>query len=452
MRNDHGNRPAPGTFEHDAKKWEEEAKAHEQQKAASHGGGPRLINGGGGDQESRPPFSIDFSLARQITGDLRPRAGLDRILGDFLARKKLSILAGSGGVSKSTFVAGLMMQCTGGAIALGLPVHLRNKRRGTNFYNVSLLALEDDQDTVDRSLRAAMDQHKTAPRGGFWAMGKETFKEMCGGQRMRPLLIEPVTGAVSVNEAVIKALRIMIARLEIDVLVLDPMKDVYGGMAMGNEAMNVLYEALADLAITENISLLCVVHTRKPSGAVRTSQDQHDIKHGSEAPDTARAVINLNAVSAKEKTEDLQIDPGRNIVKASVTKSNIGPKNSTYYEVITRSVQCANGDNDRTGVAIYFDAPTGQIQLQQVWPYIREAVESEFVFYARKARSSDHGTPLVAVIKDALEDANLPASKAPKVYDDLIEKRWIGSASEENPRAKNPRAVDRAKVGENAPE
>ena len=400
----------------------------------------------------QPDSSVGFDVSdlKHVTADLVPKRAISRILGQIAARGYLTLIGGPGGVTKSTFAGGLSLAAAGAKVDLGHPVDLTDPKRGADGFNVTILALEDGQDHVDRCMRALMDRHGP-PRAKLHAIGKDTFKVMAGGRGVQLLAFEPETRTVVVSPQAFGALREMLLALDTDMLVIDPMKNVYGGIQMTNEAMNVLYEAFSELAVELDIAIVCVAHTRKPSAATRSEQDQHDIKFGTESVDTARAVLNLNEVGLQQKT-DWRIEPHRTIVKASVTKTNIGPKRSTHYEVVVQQVQCADGNVEQVPAVIRFDPPKidGHSD-KKAWPHIRAKLEAEFVYGSIKAKD-ENGQTIAATIRSGYEKAGMPKPKVTAALQRMTDEGWIVVVSEINPEGQNKHKVQRAKIGPTPPE
>ena len=76
------------------------------------------------------------------------------------------------------------------------------------------------------------------------------------------------TRSVEVNPSSLDVLRQIIVGKKIDVLIMDPMKNLYGGMWSSNEAVNVIYDSLGALAVELNIAIVCCAHTRKTIGNI----------------------------------------------------------------------------------------------------------------------------------------------------------------------------------------
>ncbi len=296
-------------------------------------------------------IKLDLSHALATTGDMIPAHSIDRIMSDRIARGYITLVAGSGGVGKSTYLATTALACACGRGLLGEPIHQTKQQVP---FIVAYFNLEDSQVAVDRMFRATMDRY-SPPGAEFYIWGKDKLREIFG-TRLSLLTVEDNTREAVPNDDGFDALETLIKTLGIDVLVLDPVKDIYGGTQMTNEAMNVLYEALSMMAVKLNIAVVCCAHTRKPNGIGRGAQDQHDIKFGSEAVDTARCVVSMNEVTKSDK-EKWEVEPFRKIIKATTSKTNIGKFGSTYYELIVTDVLCADGEVEEVAVPIEYRPP-----------------------------------------------------------------------------------------------
>ncbi len=371
--------------------------------------------------EERQEIKVNADLIPTIGHNTKAKRAIHRVLGHIIAKGFLTLSAGQGGVGKSAWSAGACIDITkGGGNCLGIPV---NKIFQSDF-NVLYVNLEDGQDFVDRTFQAVIQRHGSPKNNRLFAMGKDTLSKVISGGKLRLLAVDPSTHEAVLNEPVWAALRQLIKELMIDVLWLDPMKDIYGGVSMGNEAMNVLYSAFSDLAVEMDIAVVAVAHTRKPSGTSRGDQDQHDVKHGTEAVDTSRCVLNKNAVGQTQKA-DWGVEAHRNIVKCSVTKSNIGPKRNSHYELVIERVTCADGNEEDVVVPIPFQPPATGRAMEAIWPDIRQAVTNNFVKAASNAATDENGIAIRDVMERALANAGKPPAMRNSVLKEMIDAGWL---------------------------
>ena len=120
------------------------------------------------------------------------------------------------------------------------------------------------------------------------------------------------------------------------------------------------------------------------------------------------------------------VDPVRNIIKAGVTKSNIGPKRSTYYELIVESVICADGNPEDVVVPIPFHPPRLDANTaHQIWPKVKNQVTNEFIKAHPNAKTDHNGTNIKEVVSDALERAGKPANQGKDIIKSMFDNGWL---------------------------
>ena len=204
------------------------------------------------DPSAPKKIVVNLDAIKPVDRDMVPEKAVERILSERIARDFVTVVAGSGGVGKTSWlIATILTMSTGGALLADLP----HSSGGEARHRVLYANLEDGQAMVDRLLRAAMDHHKRQgkplnPRALF-ALGRDSFSAAVGG-KMNFLVMDHETRSVEVNPSSLDVLRQIIVGKKIDVLIMDPMKNLYGGMQMSNEAVNVIYDSLAALAVELN--------------------------------------------------------------------------------------------------------------------------------------------------------------------------------------------------------
>lgn len=359
----------------------------------------------------------------------QPKA-IDRLLSDRIARDFVTLVAGSGGSGKSGWLVSTALALANGGGYLGDEVDLTSPGSGTGF-KVLYVNLEDGQDMVNRSFMAAMDEHEGVKADDrLAALGRDTFAKAIGDDRLRLLITNEKTKEVEIDKGTMDALRKFLS--DFDVVIFDPAKNLYGGTAMGNEAMNVLYDALADLAVSLHIAVVVCAHTRKPSGAQRQAQDQHDVKHGSEAVDTARCVLNLNRLDKKAK-EEIGFDPDKVIVAVSTSKTNIGRERITFTEIVTVDVDCEAGRTETVAVHKAIKPPAAAERDIAAWAVVKPRLEQEFVFGKIRANTNEWCVSFGDVLKDVQERGGVSVGKPTEVRDRWLRKGWIEIVEDDNP-------------------
>ncbi len=405
------------------------------------------------EAEEEGPIKVDLSHTCYVNADMMKTIKPIRYLvGTILARGYLTVFAGGGGIGKSTAVSSIAMQAAGVSVGLPYLPHATDPKAEGGVFRVVYINTEDGIDHVKRQF-AALALRFGMPKIDIAAFGKDTLRLTMQG-RHGLVIIDPATGVVTQNERAVVALGELVRDLGCDILIVDPLKDVSGGVPMRNEVITVLMEAFADMAVDLDIAVGIVAHTRKPSGTARGKQDQHDIKFGSEIVDTARVVLNCNGVDDETK-ERWGVNTRRNVVEMGITKTNIGPKRTDYYEVeLVKVVTQEDGLVVDIPVAVPFKPPSTAAKpntLAKVWPHIRAVLASEaFVKSAPNASASEGTTTLTAVIEAALKAEKLPMKQAAGLRKEMEAAGWIDSISTKVPGTKDK--VGRAVLGPNAPE
>ncbi len=395
-------------------------------------------------QTGGEPFNVDLSLFKPVTGDMVPERAISRVMSHRIAKEFMTLVAGGGGVGKSTYMITAALDIAqGGGKGLGEPIHCTANLDG---YKVLYVNLEDGQIMVDRMVRASMDEHGHSRTDNLVAMGRDTFRQALGGRDLNILTQDSGTRIVAVNPHAEQALKNIITGLGIEVLILDPMKNLYHGVPMTNEATNVLYDMFARICVDCFIAVVCGVHTRKPSGSNRGDQDQHDIKHGTEIVDTARCAISMNKIS-RTKLQEWGVDPHRNIVKAATTKSNIGPSNVTHYEITLREVLCADGNTEIVGTAKEYKPPQTAGVADIIWEDVRHRLITEWV----ADYSGSKKPTLKSIVEDALKKHGMPVGGANKISNQMKGEGWITTVNEKRPNSENRTRIKRSIVGPNDP-
>lgn len=90
---------------------------------------------------------VDIKLLPDMKSSDVPSRGIERVVGNIIAKGYVTVLAGAGGASKSTLLLGMAMGITTGTSTVGPTV----PEAATVLY----CQLEDDHATVERAVRAA---------------------------------------------------------------------------------------------------------------------------------------------------------------------------------------------------------------------------------------------------------------------------------------------------------
>lgn len=373
----------------------------------------------------------------------KPARGIERVVGSIVAKGVMTIVAGGGGTSKSTLLASISLGIASGNTLVGQKV-LRPMR-------VLHLGLEDDQDMNERMFRAASQRHDvTTLCKTLCVLGEDLLRKALSWHKATLELIttERNSKKLIINDELSSRLYALIQGVEAEVVVIDPLAVLYGGVQMSNEAMNLLARHLKKMAQDLNVALLVASHTRKPAGYGR-NQDQHDVKFGSELVDTARCVVNVMPLSEVQKTSWRSLIPESELADvrlAIVTKTNIGRGGERFYfRVSGEVVQCADGRSETVGVIEAWQKPTMVQEADPaIWPSIKKRLEQDFVFAAPSSRAE----PKLASLIEEIGDKH----HGKRVAEAMMKLGWVAISEEKNPNSSSKSKVQRAVVGPNAPD
>ncbi len=277
---------------------------------------------------------------------LKPKRAIPRLVGNFLAKGKLSILGGVGGVSKSTLTIHLGNCIASGRPFMGMPIHEPCKPL--------LLCLEDSQDDVDRMYRADIEQHEYREsefqHGNMdrrpIILGMDTVKRVLNISAFQALRLE--NGNAQIDPDLIRKMRLLVSAENIGFMSIDPLASLYGGATVDNAASNALARCLAELAMEQQISIAALSHLTKASHTQK--QGTQSIKFGGEITDTSRSTAIVQSADGNEMNDLSCINDAEDVktaVKFTVTKSNMGRTGETFfYSVKVRGVYCTEDERD----------------------------------------------------------------------------------------------------------
>jgi RecA-family ATPase len=380
---------------------------------------------------------LDTTCLRAWKPSLVPQRGIARVLGNIAAKGFLTTVAAAGGTSKSTLVAHMALGLATGRKLVGPDIPAPAK--------CVVLGLEDDQDFIERSYTGAAQRHGIVDadmQRDLMLVGKETYRQMmklADGEGAELVVLDPTTRGPVLRMEAMKRLEALLAHTAADMLVVDPLAVIYGGVQMTNETMNLLFRSLSDLAQKTSTSIMLVSHTRKQATPSR-AQGADDVKHGGELVDTSRCVVVVRKLT-KEERESLQaMAPGdyRDVRVAVVEKTNIGRSGERfYYRIETEKVLCQDGTTETVPVLVEFALPKPvSAATPQIFNSIEDDLRDKFVARAPNAAG--------ARIKDILEATGPCDWKA--VLDDMVAKGWVKVVQEVNPDSKSKHPVNRVVV------
>jgi hypothetical protein len=206
------------------------------------------------------------------------------LYGKHLLLGTVSAIAASGGTGKSTKTISEALAMTSGKPLLGeaVPRPLR----------VLLINLEDDRNTMDKRIAAAMRLHNMTKTD----IGDRLFV-IAKGERKLKLARTGKSGQLEYNDRDIAWLVSYLIKHKIDVLSVDPLIMTHGANENDNEKMREVVEIYNDIASQANCAISLQHHTRKGNGGETTV----DSARGAGAlVDACRSVRILETMSKKE--------------------------------------------------------------------------------------------------------------------------------------------------------
>ncbi|MEQ1610493.1 MAG: bifunctional DNA primase/polymerase [Hyphomonadaceae bacterium] len=302
----------------------------------------------GQPQTSRPdPLPVPSQWAGVDPSTIPLRQWL---LGHLYCRGNLSVTVSPGGIGKTSLTIVEAVQ-----LATGRKLHDESLPRGAA--RVWHINGEDPKDELDRRYAATCRQYVVHPRelGGrlFVNSGVETPLRLAGLS---------VKGQGEVDEAAFAHLEEHIKANQIDVLIIDPFVSSHGLPESDNTMIDRYVKRLARAAITCNMAIMLVHHTRK--GAPGQEHDADSARGASALVNGARIVRVLNPMTKDEAAQaNIREELRRLYFRASRDKQNLAPpdEDRNWYRMV--GVNLGNGtppahaDADEVGVATEWEWP-----------------------------------------------------------------------------------------------
>jgi len=258
----------------------------------------------------------------------------------YLLRGSVTVVAGTGGVGKST-------------VGLGWAVSLVLHKAWSSFRPVApcivvVFNVEDDAGEQQRRLSATLRQFSATPHdlhGRLHRVGPvdvgTLFARDSGTGKLRS------TAALDQLAAYLEAVRP-------DVLELDPMVALHDGDEIDNTVIRAFMAALRALAVRFNLAVVLFHHVRKGSAAA--AGDADSIRGGSDIVGAARATFTLTTMT-KDEAEGFGIDEAtrRDYFRLDGAKVNYSrPERAEWFR--RAAYDLANGE--QVAAAVPWDAPS----------------------------------------------------------------------------------------------
>jgi hypothetical protein len=285
------------------------------------------------------------------------------IVEGLLLERAVTILAGKGGVGKSTM-------CWHIAAALALGVSFGHWPAPTSPRKVLILSGEDDVDEIERRIIAAcqvMGVDRSALKPNLMVWNNTTIRMLQNDQN---------TGKVSPLKLYAQVHKLA-RELDLGCVIIDPLIKVSQGFKeSGNEDMEQVITHLANLAIDLRMSVLVCDHFSKGG----LSSDQGAVRGASSKVDAARLAITLAPMSQSDVDKYKPPGQANSYVQVTDAKSNYSAKVGTvWYRMIP--VAIGNGES-RVGLRreqLFDKKQLPDVISEDVWhayaPQIIEMIE-----------------------------------------------------------------------------
>jgi AAA domain len=245
--------------------------------------------------------------------------------GNDLKRGSVSMLVAPGGRAKSTWLLTCALSCASGRPLLGAHVYGGPLR-------VLYLSAEDSTDEIALRLRAAMQHHglSDADVPGLNVIGAESWG--------LPLL--SAASSTAIDQRGWGALNAELDAIELDVLMLDPLINLMGGVdSNDNSAAALLMGQLVTLAAKRNVAVIIAHHAAK--GRDPTSAES--AMGAASFVSLSRIVLNIEPLAEKDAGL-LGLPPweAKSVFRVLGTKLNFSPLNTDDRWYRTSSVEIQN--------------------------------------------------------------------------------------------------------------
>jgi hypothetical protein len=274
--------------------------------------------------------------------DIRPRPW---VLGYWLMRGAVTLLAAPGGTGKTALLTGMILSCATGRDLVGAQP-LRTLR-------VAMLGLEEGREEMSRRFAAAM-MHFDLTQADIG----NRILYLDGKEHAFSAAFMDQSGQVSIGPDM-EALNMSLLGEQLDVLFVDPLALAHSAPENDNTAMAAVLSYFSAVADASNVAVCLLHHTRK--GAI--AGDPDSIRGAGALVNHARIALGLAPMSEDEaQVFNLTSDERRRLVRLDDLKMNYASKASDARWVKLESVKLGNvrddypyGDNVQ--VATVWDAP-----------------------------------------------------------------------------------------------
>lgn len=332
--------------------------------------------------------------------------------GTDLVRGAVSLLVAPGGKGKSTWLIHLALACATGRNMLGAHVFGGPLR-------VLYINAEDSTDELNRRIVAARHHH-SIPKSDLKHL------QLLGADRANLTLLEAVKGVSQLAPQGWLSLEQLIIKYSPDVLIIDPMVAITGGVTLNdNAAAALMMKQFVRLATVYRLGFMIAHHASK--GRDATSQ---------ESAMGAASLVNLSRVGLNIETLDeknavkigVAPEEARNYFRVIGTKQNLSPPSGDDRWFRLSSVTLNNAEppvyleGDKVAVIDkYIPTSFGSALQPNVLATILDAVRSANPPLAPSRRSrSDRADAAIAKVMSDCSGRQVSDTTAQTVIDELL--------------------------------
>jgi hypothetical protein len=299
------------------------------------------------------PTSTLFTPLRRFAANelpLRPW-----VVPGFACRARVTMLAGPGGVAKSTYTLMLAVAVAAGRDDIcGFVVPTRQK--------VAVWNQEDDLEEMQRRLAAVMQAFDVAWSDIETDTGEPMLYLNSGVDQPLMLALRTQEGSIVRSRQVMQAAA-EIKAAGIGLVVLDPLVELHQAVENDNVQMRAVMATVRDIAVHGDCAVLLATHTRKPPGASSDgfAGDMDAARGASSQSGVIRVGATLFSASPKDAKAWRMQGNHLDFVRLDVAKNNLGPPSSGPSWFRRASIEIGGMGGESVGVLTPVDLKRREI-------------------------------------------------------------------------------------------
>jgi hypothetical protein len=266
------------------------------------------------------------------------------IVPGFACRARVTMLAGPGGVAKSTYTLMLAVAVAAGRDDIcGFVVPTRQK--------VAVWNQEDDLEEMQRRLAAVMQEFNVAWSDIEGPNGEPMLYLNSGVDQPLMLALRTQEGSI-VQSRQVKQAAAEIKAAGIGLVVLDPLVELHQAVENDNVQMRAVMATVRDIAVHGDCAVLLATHTRKPPGASSDgfAGDMDAARGASSQSGVIRVGATLFSASPKDAKAWRMQGNHLDFVRLDVAKNNLGPLSGQPMWFRRASVEIGGMGGESVGV------------------------------------------------------------------------------------------------------